>query len=152
MRSQTRKHKNHFYLRRGYFASIACHTVERLSITQKLVTDSLHIEELNQMFLYTGWDFDGSSGHSYYEQAFYGHGAGDSVVFITSIVPLRLVCGGKIAWQNLRPASTRYCRRLKTEFIKESAEVSLADKNKGEAQINKPLSITVIVEEKSFAV
>lgn len=39
--------------------------------------------------------FDGSSGHSSYKQAFHGLDADDSSVFITCVVPLRLVSGEK---------------------------------------------------------
>lgn len=80
--------------------------------------------------MYTKWGFDGSSGHSSYKQVFHGIEASDSAVFITSIVPIRIVLGEKVVWQNPTPSSTRYCRPLKIEFIKESSEVSIAEKNR----------------------
>ncbi|CAH0558613.1 unnamed protein product [Brassicogethes aeneus] len=116
------------------------HTVERLITVQENVLLSLPNEELSKLHLITKWGFDGSSGHSSYKQAFHGSEASDSSVFITTIVPLRLVCdpnskNSKIIWQNPRPSSTRYCRPLKITFVKESKEISVAEKNRVDAEI-----------------
>lgn len=116
------------------------HTVERLITVQENVLSLLSNEELGKLQLMTKWGFDGSSGHSSYKQAFHGSQASDSAVFITSIVPLRLVCdpdgrNQKIVWQNPRPSSTRYCRPLKIAFMKESSEVSVAEKNRVDTEI-----------------
>lgn len=111
------------------------HTVERLLQTVEPVIESLGNEELNQLCLLSKWGFDGSSGHSSYKQAFHGSEASDAAVFITCLVPLRLISGAKIIWQNPRPASTRYCRPLKIEFIKETTEVSIAEKNRVDEEI-----------------
>ncbi|CAH1109005.1 unnamed protein product [Psylliodes chrysocephalus] len=116
------------------------HTVERLISVQESVISSLNNEQVEKLQLMTKWGFHGSSGHSSYKQAFHGFQASDSSVFITSIVPLRLVCNpdsnnSKIVWQNPRPSSTRYCRPLKIAFIKESSEVSVAEKNRVDTEI-----------------
>lgn len=116
------------------------HTLERLIIVQENVLSLLSSEELRKLQLVTKWGFDGSSGHSSYKQAFHGSDASDSAVFITSLVPLRLVCNPdsknpKIIWQNPRPSSTRYCRPLKIAFIKESSQVSVAEKNRVDSEI-----------------
>ncbi|KAK5648374.1 hypothetical protein RI129_003266 [Pyrocoelia pectoralis] len=111
------------------------HTVNRLVLTLEPVIDSLNDEELEQLCLFLKWGFDGSSGHSSYKQAFHGLEASDSAVFITCLVPIRLVCGEKIVWQNPRPASTRYCRPLKIEFIKESNDISIIEKKRIDDQI-----------------
>lgn len=113
------------------------HTVERLLLVQQCVVETLKDEELDDMTLITKWGFDGSSGHSAYKQAFHDIDASDAAVFITSMVPIRLVCGSKIIWQNPRPGSTRYCRPLKIEFITESTAVSIAEKRRLDEEIKK---------------
>ncbi|XP_050539382.1 uncharacterized protein LOC126904405 [Daktulosphaira vitifoliae] len=89
------------------------HTVERLFLVQKPVIDLLPEIELDKFILYSKWGFDGSSGHSPYKPTFCSPGSSDSAVFITSLVPLRLVNDDQIIRQNTRPASTRYCRPIK---------------------------------------
>lgn len=124
------------------------HTVERLILTIEPVIESLKDEELEKLCLFSKWGFDGSSGHSSYKQAFHGLEASDSAVFITCIVPLRLICGEKILWQNPRPASTRYCRPLKIEFVKESTDVSILEKNQMDEQIRNLQESSMLIEEK----
>ena len=72
------------------------HTTERLLLTVETVIEILQTAELNKLCLFTKWGFDGYSGHSSYKQAFQGHEATDSAVFITCIVPIRLVSGEKV--------------------------------------------------------
>lgn len=103
------------------------HTAERLIELQETVIDSLGITNSN-VVLYSKWGFDGSSGHSSYKQAFHGSDASDSSVFLTTIVPLRLMFEEKVIWQNPRSSSTRFCRPLKIEFTKETAYVSISEK------------------------
>lgn len=128
------------------------HTVERLLLTLEPVIESLKDEELERLCLFSKWGFDGSSGHSPYKQAFHGPDASDSAVFITCIVPLRLTCGEKILWQNPRPASTRYCRPLKIEFVKESTEISLKEKKRVDDQIKHLRESTSIIQGKSLKI
>ena len=52
----------------------------------------------------------------------------DSDIFITSVVPLQLystkISGDKIVlWQNPRPSSVRYCRPIRMQFKKETAQL-----------------------------
>lgn len=101
--------------------------------------------------MFTKWGFDGSSGHSSYKQAFHGSDASDASVFITSIVPLRLVYGEIIIWQNPRPGSTRYCRPLKIEFAKETL-VSIRIKKNVDDQIKNLVNSTVISNDRSLEV
>ncbi|XP_030766971.1 uncharacterized protein LOC115890777 [Sitophilus oryzae] len=128
------------------------HTVQRLLIVQESVIDSLSEEELNQLSLFTKWGFDGSSGHSSYKQAFHGSEASDAAIFITSIVPIRLVCKSKVIWQNPRPSSPRYCRPLKIQFIKESVEVSITQKNEVDDEIRKLHSSVLIFNQRQVKV
>ncbi|KAL4152921.1 hypothetical protein QTP88_000754 [Uroleucon formosanum] len=128
------------------------HTVQRLFLVQEPVIVLLQENESDKFILYSKWGFDGSSGHSSYKQAFCSTESSDSAVFITSIVPFRLVNGDKIIWQNPRLASTRYCRPIKIEFIKESTDTSIAEKEKVQSQINKLINSTVTFDKKSFIV
>lgn len=123
------------------------HTVKRLLLTVDSVIETLQDKELREFQLLSKWGFDGSSGHSSYKQAFHGNEASDSAVFITCIVPLRLVCGEKIIWQNPRPASTRFCRPLKIEFIKESTTVSVAEKNRVDEEIQNLQKSKLIIQD-----
>lgn len=110
------------------------HTVERLVLLQKHIIDSLDTDELPKIVLYSKWGFDGSSGHSSYKQAFLGPDSSDSSVFITSLVPLKMVCLDKIIWQNPRPSSTRFCRPLKIEYTKETSTISKLEKARVEEE------------------
>ncbi|CAH1106956.1 unnamed protein product [Psylliodes chrysocephalus] len=51
---------------------------------------------------------------------------------------------------NPRPASTRYCRPIKIEFIKESTEVSIMEKNRIDDQIKQLRKSTSIIQGKSL--
>ena len=73
--------------------AILNHTVERLLLVQKPVVDTLDKHELNSLILYSKWGFDGSSGHNSYKQTFLEPEASDASVFISTFVPLRLMCG-----------------------------------------------------------
>lgn len=128
------------------------HTIERLAELTKSDFDSLNNEELLQITLYTKWGFDGSSGHSSYKQAFHGNDASDSAVFITSIVPLKLTCNGKTIWQNPRPSSTRFCRPLKIEFLKETQNTAKLEKERIENEIKTLMDTTVLSKERIIKV
>lgn len=73
-------------------------TVERLIVSLKDVIDTLNFDEMQNTCLFSKWGFDGSSGHSSYKQAFYRSEGSDSAVFMTYLIPLRLVSNFKIIW------------------------------------------------------
>lgn len=129
------------------------HTVHRLlQSIEEVVATHIVDSELDQLCLFTKWGFDGSSGHSSYKQAFCGTDATDSAVFITCMVPVRLTCKKKLIWQNPSPASTVYCRPIKMEFIKESTQLSLAEKTRVDNEINALTNSTVLVRNRNVAV
>lgn len=76
------------------------------------------------------WGCDGSSGHSQYKQTFNESSSlttTDYDVFMFSMVPLQLHFtdeGGinHILWKNHRYSSTRFCRPIKFDFIKETVK------------------------------
>ncbi|KAK9721246.1 hypothetical protein QE152_g21639 [Popillia japonica] len=108
------------------------HTIGRIANMQK---DIIHNEIENilpdSFQFFVKFECDGSSGQSQYKQSFTSatHNAGDSKVFISSIVPLQLYAKTLhnqekiILWQNPRPGSTRFCRPIRFQFISESADV-----------------------------
>ena len=78
------------------------------------------------------WGCDGSSGHSEYKQRFAQTEASGAKLFLTSFVPLGLQRSDADSsrltyWRNPKPSSTRFCRPIKFEFVKESSSVILAE-------------------------
>lgn len=116
-------------------------TTERLFNTLQLNT----VKKFEHDTFIQLWDFDGSSGHSSYKQAFCDVEVNDSAVFITYLVPLRLMCGDMILWQNPRCGSTRYCRPIKIEFVKDSTSISIAERSNTENQIKNLQDTALIV-------
>lgn len=127
-------------------------TTKRLLESQMEVIGVLTTFETENLSLFCKWGFDGSSGHSSYKQAFHGLEATDSSVFITCVVPLRLSSSSRVVWQNPRPGSTRYCRPLKIEFVKESTQMSIAEKNRVENEVKNLRKTTMLIEEREVQV
>ncbi|CAH2098980.1 unnamed protein product [Euphydryas editha] len=77
----------------------------------------------NSLKLISKWGFDGASSQSAYKQKpDIAEGFSESSVFMTSFVPLLLMCNDILLWKNPRPSSTNYCRPVMFEFIKETKE------------------------------
>ena len=72
--------------------------------------------------LISKWGFDGASSQSTYKQRSEAVHFNDSTVFMSSLVPLKLVSNYLIIWENPKPSSTYYCRPIKFEFCKETAK------------------------------
>lgn len=103
--------------------SLLDHTVSRiLSMLPGCNSD-------NNYVLYCKWGFDGSSGHSQYKQIWNIKDKSDENLFLSSLVPLRLVGteSGHIAWKNPRPSSTRFCRPIRLQWIHETTEIAQAE-------------------------
>lgn len=83
--------------------------------------------------------FDGSSGHSMFKQKWSEPNVGDENMFLTSIVPLRIVNEqtGEIVWDNIRSSSPRFCRPLSIEWVHENDQVIRTAKRDLDAQIAK---------------
>lgn len=93
-----------------------------------------------------------------YKQKYSSHtSALDSDLFLFSIVPLELFCFNEknerlTIWQNNRTSSTRYCRPIKFEFKKETAETTLFEVSAIEDQIKKLTPSVIIVDNKDITV
>lgn len=115
------------------------HTAERIIKTQKTVVDILNTEDLQNLKLFLKWGCDGSSGQSEYKQTFEGEGISDASVFLTSLVPLKLVCLNEqkevVIWKNPRTSSARFCRPLRMQFLQETVEATEAEIRYVENQI-----------------
>lgn len=130
--------------------SLLDHTATRIVDFQKDVLDSIPAESMGNVMLIGKWGFDGSTGHSEYKQNFASSDVtSDGSLFVTSYVPLRLVSTGStsedtmLLWKNPRPSSTRYCRPIRFQFIKETKETSVNEQAYLQDKIDK-LTPTII--------
>lgn len=84
------------------------------------------------------WGFDGSSGQSEYKQGWEGdEPRRDDSVFVSSMVPLKLIGENGPVWENPRPSSTRFCRPIRLQFIKETKEVITSEEQHITSQIKR---------------
>lgn len=73
----------------------------------------------------------------------------DSSLLATTIIPLRLLESyGNILWNYCTPQSTRFCRPLKLEYIKENREKILKEKQNIEEEINALNTLVVNIGDK----
>jgi len=96
-----------------------------LNHTARRILESMSITCNNNTVLHCKWGFDGTLGFSEYKQISIS-GSKDDSLFVTSIVPIRLVnqSTNDIIWQNPTCSSVRYCRPIRLQYVKESTEVS----------------------------
>lgn len=106
------------------------HTAKRILLVLCKTRSDIVPQECKLLVKY---GFDGSSGQSRYMQKWLSsadsegdqscstRGPNDESIFLTSLVPLRLVsvATGEVLWKNPRTSSTRYCRPLRLRFVKE---------------------------------
>lgn len=83
------------------------------------------------------WGSDGSGGHSLYKQIFSDESSSDGSMLLTTIVPLqlRVLNGSEIMWTNPAPASTRFCKPLRIQFVKECKESLVEEEKHFKSQI-----------------
>lgn len=116
-------------------------TVKRIILSQNEVFANISKKNLRNCILVSKWGCDGSTGHSEYKQKSSSESFRDSDIFMTSFVPLQLyttsAANKKILWQNPRPSSVRYCRPIRLQFKKETAELSKQETQYIEEQISK---------------
>lgn len=117
------------------------HTAFRIVTLQKDVIHGVlanqHTDFLSAELI-VSYGFDGSTGQANYNQAYADKRScnGDSCLFATTIMPLRLIdSSGNLLWNNRTPQSIRFCRPLKLEFLKETKEVILEESRDIQLQI-----------------
>lgn len=84
------------------------------------------------------WGFDGSSNHSRYKQKWTTSEISDESIFVTSLIPLKLIndVTKEIIWKNPRPSSTRFCRPIRLQWLQETTLVSKEEEKYINEQIN----------------
>lgn len=106
-----------------------------LDITAKRILESLdHDVQYKHLTLISKWGFDGASNQNRYKQKM-DSDQDDSSIFMTSLVPLKLMNGEETIWTNPKPCSALYCRPVQFTFVKESEAVVLRHKNEMDNEI-----------------
>ncbi|XP_050308009.1 uncharacterized protein LOC126744581 isoform X1 [Anthonomus grandis grandis] len=127
-------------------------------LLQKTTDSILNISNLNicQVFnlkLICKWGFDGSSGHSLYKQKFESASNTDEYMFLTALVPIKLVDScNNVIWSNPKTNSTFYCRPIKFAFIKENPEVVRQEENAMVMSVNELKVYTTSIENKDLSI
>lgn len=127
--------------------SLIDNTVTRLSIFSEEVLLTLNEEERNSLSIICKWGCDGSQ-QAKYKQKFDEDNESDANLFLSSFVPLQVVCGKdhkKVIWQNPTPSSPRFCRPIRFRFLKESTNVTKEEINYVEESVKalKPTEINL---------
>ena len=132
------------------------HTTSRLLLSQKEVIESLDPNLQSEMTLFLKWGCDGTSGQEY-KQKFEDDSSSDAHVFFTSVVPFRLYVRNDndetlLIWNNLKPSSPRFCRPLRLQFLKETVQSTLAEKDHVEKQIENLLPFDTVLSSRNVRV
>ncbi|CAH0560531.1 unnamed protein product [Brassicogethes aeneus] len=99
------------------------HTTSRLcKYLEPVFQQSIQSTDTDLVLIYK-WGCDGST-QTQYKQKFEEDGNSDANIFLSSIVPLRLMSGNKIIWQNMQPSSPRYCRPIRIRYVKEDKDIT----------------------------
>lgn len=112
------------------------HTASRILPLQEDLF--INLPNITNAKLIVSYGFDGSTGQSMYKQRFEASepASFDQSLFVTTVIPLKLVDNfGTVLWINQTPQSVRFCRPLKMEFVKESKEHILKEKENLDTQI-----------------
>lgn len=103
------------------------HTVSRLCTYLQEVFNDFTEGEKRNLELITKWGCDGSQ-QAEYKQKFQNDTDNDAHIFLSSLVPIRLIVNvdgdKKIIWQNPSPSSPRYCRPIRIRFIRETKDTT----------------------------
>jgi hypothetical protein len=118
--------------------SLHDHTADRFAmycfkkIDEKVSLNQLKTLDLTLIYTY---GFNGSSGHSMYNQKF-SEDSSDSALFASTAVPQKLLSDSfGVIWTNPSPASPRFVRPLRLQFIKETKDVVTSTRNILQQQI-----------------
>ncbi|KAH9631334.1 hypothetical protein HF086_007669 [Spodoptera exigua] len=111
-------------------------------------------EERKSLTIICKWGCDGSQ-QSKFKQSFDNDTDSDGNIFLSSFVPLRIVCGkdGKIIWQNPTPSSPRFCRPIRfwsSVGSKESTDVTKEEISYVQDSVRLLNSTKVILQNKEY--
>lgn len=99
------------------------HTAIRLLASLEEVIQDRNKVDCIQLISKLGCD---GSQQTEYKQKFESKTVSDGNIFLTSLVPLRLIGGNnnkKVIWQNPTPSSARYYGCIRINFVKESTDI-----------------------------
>lgn len=121
------------------------HTLSRI-LKMTANSDNLTTDAAGTLFIKAG--FDGASSQSIYNQKYEiteleSAMKNEESLLQTAIVPLKLTIGNETIWQNSKPSSSKFCRPLHIQFMKETREVSVSEERglAREIQELKPYSV-----------
>lgn len=133
-----------------------------LDHTSRRLLESFSVDEImklpTNLTLLTKYGCDGASGQGRYKQsikALTENSADDSKVFMSSLVPVRMVeeCDLKVVhWQNNRSGSPRYCRPIKFTFAGECKERTVEEVRVIKEQIKELENTVISIGMKRFSV
>lgn len=98
------------------------------------VINALDPRVVSNLTLICKWGCDGNSGQSEYKQKFMDQESSDAHIFLTSLVPLQIVGLDSeknqefVVWKNPRPSSPRFCRPIRIQFVKETVQSTINEK------------------------
>lgn len=130
--------------------SLLDHTATRILMAQ---SEEMLENMDEETTLVSKWGCDGSSGHSEYKQVFTEENISDANMFLTSLVPLCLNSKKDNSlqyWTNPRPSSTRFCRPVKFQYIKETPESTEVEVKRMETQIENLVETSVNLRKKKL--
>lgn len=134
--------------------SLLNHTAKRLiDLQTPVILQHVRRNRLTNIdiVLTCSWGFDGSSGHSEYKQRYADkpqENVSDDSLFATTLIPLQLSTDKHvILWLNRTSQSPRFCRPIHLEYVKESRDIILRQKQNIDDQINRLEIFEVSLEE-----
>ncbi|CAG9760348.1 unnamed protein product [Ceutorhynchus assimilis] len=98
------------------------HTTWRLCRYLEPVLENIQSENKEFVLIFK-WGCDGSK-QCEYKQKFEDESDSDANIFLSSLVPVRLLCGKQNIWQNPNPSSPRFCRPIRMRFVKENKDIT----------------------------
>lgn len=120
------------------------HTTERLF----QICDQNKIRQLDEPALEISfkWGLDGASGQSLYKQTFTNDSgkSSDASMFMVAMVPLLIKSHNIVIWKNPQPSSTKFCRPIKFDFMKETPQTTNEQFKFVDGQIDKLRKTTVV--------
>ena len=102
------------------------------------------------------WGCDGSTGQQY-KHVFNDENSSDTTVFFTSMAPLQLSAVNEtkeeiVVWKNPKPSSSRFCRPIRLQFLKESADSTRKELEYMKKQINSLVIFNSVIDSKNVEI
>lgn len=127
-------------------------------MVQTDVINALEPQSIRNLRIIYKWGCDGSSGQSEYKQKFNSEDSSDAHMFLTSFIPLQIIgfdLDSKkdlVIWKNPKPSSTRFCRPIRIQFLKENVESTLCEKQYIDDQITHLNPFSIVIDWKEIQI